>query len=164
VHLQKIKCFIFKSLWNKTSAAAVYPLASQLALSTFSGETMKHFAPALLSLALITGCASIAMAAPPVAVANGVLVGPNQMTLYTFDRDMAGSGKSVCNGPCATNWPPLMAADGAQASGDYTIVTRDDGAKQWAMRGKPLYYWIKDTKPGDTTGDGVNNVWRVVKP
>ena len=89
---------------------------------------MRHFAPALLSLALITGCASIATAAPPVAVANGVLVGPNQMTLYTFDRDMAGSGKSVCNGPCATNWPPLMAADGAKVSGDYTIVTRDDGA------------------------------------
>jgi predicted lipoprotein with Yx(FWY)xxD motif len=94
---------------------------------------MKHIAPAFLSLAMLTGCTTFAVAASPASVANGVLVGPNQMTLYTFDPDMAGSGKSVCNGPCATNWPPLMAAEGA----------------------KPT---------GDTTGDGVNNAWRVVKP
>jgi predicted lipoprotein with Yx(FWY)xxD motif len=86
------------------------------------------------------------------------------MTLYTFDRDVAGSGKSVCNGACATNWPPLMADDSAQASGDYSIVTRDDGKRQVAYKGKPLYYWLKDTKPGEKTGDGFNNVWHVVKP
>ncbi|MBS1215135.1 MAG: hypothetical protein H6R20_109, partial [Proteobacteria bacterium] len=47
--------------------------------------------------------------------------------------------------------------------GDYSIVTRDDGQKQWAYKGKPLYFWIKDAKPGDKTGDGFNNVWRIVK-
>ena len=48
---------------------------------------------------------------PPMAPSKPwtVLVGAGGMTLYTFDRDAAGSGKSVCNGPCATNWPPLMA-------------------------------------------------------
>ena len=86
------------------------------------------------------------------------------MTLYTFDRDAAGSGKSVCNGPCATNWPPVMATADATASGDYTVITRDDGARQWAYKGKPLYLWVKDQKPGDKTGDGVNNAWRVAKP
>ncbi len=126
---------------------------------------MKHLAaPALLSLALLAGCASMGGHTMPAKTMNGVLVGPNQMTLYTFDRDVAGSGKSVCNGPCATNWPPLMVADGAKAHGDYSIVTRDDGGKQWAFRGKPLYYWVKDSKPGDMTGDGVNNAWRIVKP
>ncbi|MDO8773978.1 MAG: hypothetical protein Q7K57_35760 [Burkholderiaceae bacterium] len=115
-----------------------------------------------LTLALLGGCAS--MATVPVKVADGVLVGPNGMSLYTFDKDVAGSGKSVCNGPCATNWPPLMAADTDKAAGDYSIVTRDDGAKQWAMAGKPLYYWIKDTKPGDKTGDGVGKVWQIAKP
>jgi predicted lipoprotein with Yx(FWY)xxD motif len=50
------------------------------------------------------------------------------------------------------------------ASGDYSIVTRDDGKKQWAFKGKPLYYWVKDQKPGDQTGQGVNNVWQVAKP
>ena len=42
------------------------------------------------------------------------------MTLYVFDRDTAGSGKSVCNGPCATNWPPLM-ADKAPPGSDYSV-------------------------------------------
>ncbi len=102
-------------------------------------------------------------AAPGAKMEQDRLVGNNGMTLYTFDKDVAGSGKSVCNGPCATNWPPLSAQAGDQASGDWSIVTRDDGAKQWAYRGKPLYFWVKDQKPGDTTGDGFNNVWRVAK-
>ena len=72
-------------------------------------------------------------------------------------------GKSACNGPCATNWPPLMADGDAKASGDWTVVTRDDGGKQWAYKGKPLYTWAKDAKPGDKTGDGVNNVWHTAK-
>jgi predicted lipoprotein with Yx(FWY)xxD motif len=96
-------------------------------------------------------------------VADGVLVAPNGMTLYTFDRDTA-AGKSACNGPCATNWPPLMVPAGASASGDWSVITRDDGGKQWAYKGKPVYFWAKDAKPGDRTGDGVNNVWRLARP
>jgi predicted lipoprotein with Yx(FWY)xxD motif len=92
-----------------------------------------------------------------------VLTDPKGMTLYVFDKD--SDGKSVCNGPCATNWPPLMAASDAKAEGAYTIVTRDDGGKQWAYKGKPLYTWIKDTKPGDISGDGVaNNSWHIATP
>jgi len=115
-----------------------------------------------LTLAILGGCA--AMASAPAKVADGVLVGPNGMTLYTFDKDVAGTGKSVCNGPCATNWPPFMATATDQASGDYTVITRDDGAKQWAVKGKPVYFWAKDAKPGDKTGDGVNKVWQTAKP
>jgi predicted lipoprotein with Yx(FWY)xxD motif len=113
-----------------------------------------------LSSALLGACA--AFAAPPTKVEGGVLVGPNGMTLYTFDKDSAG--KSVCIGQCATNWPPLTAADADAAGGDYSLVTRDDGKKQWAIKGKPLYYWAKDTKPGDMTGDGLMGAWHVVKP
>jgi predicted lipoprotein with Yx(FWY)xxD motif len=91
-----------------------------------------------------------------------VLTDSKGMTLYTFDKD--GGGKSACNGPCTTNWPPLMASADAKPMGDYTIVTRDDGGKQWAYKGKPLYAWAKDTKPGDTTGDGFNNVWHIATP
>lgn len=120
-------------------------------------------APALLTAALITGCAAISTSTP-VHVADGMLVGPNNMTLYTFDKDMAGSGKSNCNGACATNWPPLMATEADKPSGDLSIVTRDDGKKQWAVKGKPLYFWAKDTKPGDKTGDGFNKVWQVARP
>jgi predicted lipoprotein with Yx(FWY)xxD motif len=114
--------------------------------------------------AVLTGCATMFGPAEPAKVADGVLTGPNGMTLYTFDRDAQGSGKSVCNGACATNWPPLMAAAGDVPSGSYTIVVRDDGKQQWAYKGKPLYYWAKDAKPGDRTGDNVNNVWRLAKP
>lgn len=117
----------------------------------------------VLSAALLGACASMGGAAPA-KVADGVFVGPNGMTLYTFDRDAAGSGKSVCNGPCATNWPPLMAGAAASTSGDWSVVTRDDGAKQWAYKGKPVYFWAKDQKPGDRTGDGFNKVWQLAKP
>jgi predicted lipoprotein with Yx(FWY)xxD motif len=117
----------------------------------------------LFAAALTAGAASMAAAAPA-TLSDGVFVGANGMTLYTFDRDAAGSGKSVCNGPCATNWPPLMASADAKPDGDWTIVTRDDGTKQWAFKRKPVYFWVKDTKPGDRTGDGFNNVWRLAKP
>lgn len=115
-----------------------------------------------LTLILLSGCAS--MYAAPAKVADGVLVGPNGMTLYTFDKDVAGSGKSACNGPCATNWPPLMAAESDKPSGEYTIITRDDGRQQWAVKGKPVYFWSKDSKPGDKTGDGVLKLWQTAKP
>jgi predicted lipoprotein with Yx(FWY)xxD motif len=124
---------------------------------------MRSFAyPAVLLLAA-TLAIPTAFAQAPVKAVGGVLTNTAGMTLYTFDRDEANSGKSVCNGPCAANWPPLAAAADAKPAGAYTIVTRDDGAKQWAYKGKPLYLWVKDQKPGDTTGQGVNNVWQVAK-
>jgi predicted lipoprotein with Yx(FWY)xxD motif len=110
--------------------------------------------------AVIAGCA--AMGDAPARFSRGVLVNTAGMTLYTFDKDPVGSGKSVCNDKCAVNWPPLKAAAQDKPGGDFTIVTRDDGSKQWAYKGKPLYLWVKDQKPGDTSGDGVNNVWRAV--
>ncbi len=112
----------------------------------------------------IPALAQSATAGAPVVVSGGILTSQQGMTLYVFDKDVANSGKSACNGPCATNWPPLMAAEGALPSGEYSIVVRDDGSRQWAVKGKPLYLWIKDQKPGDTTGDGVNQIWRVAKP
>ena len=123
---------------------------------------MRILPAALLCAALLSACASMSNA--PAKVADGVLTGANGMTLYTFDRDVAASGKSVCNGPCATNWPPLMAPEDAKPTGEFTVIVRDDGKKQWAFKGKPLYYWAKDTKPGDKTGDGFNKVWQVAKP
>src|SRR6188768_3265571 len=82
---------------------------------------------AALALAfLLTACASMMTAQAPAKVADGVFVGANGMTLYTFDRDAMGSGKSACNGQCATNWPPLMASASDSSSGDWSVVTRDD--------------------------------------
>ena len=83
------------------------------------------------------------------------------MTLYTFDKDEAN--KSNCYDECAKNWPPYLAAADAKAEGEWTLVDRTDGTKQWAYEGKPVYLWVKDTKPGDVTGDMVGEVWHVVK-
>ncbi|MBV5292320.1 MAG: hypothetical protein JZU58_08180 [Curvibacter lanceolatus] len=121
-------------------------------------------AASLLTAALLGGCASMSAPPPPATVSGDALVGPTGMTLYVFDRDAAGSGKSVCNGACATNWPPLKASATDKARGDYSVITRDDGQLQWAFKGKPLYHWAKDSKPGDRTGDGFNQVWHTARP
>jgi len=110
-----------------------------------------------------------ALAATGAAVTIGdtakgkTLVDQRGMTLYVFDKDTVG--KSACNGPCAANWPPLVASPGSQPSGDYSITTRDDAAAQWAYKGRPLYTWKNDAKPGDITGDGLlDNTWHVATP
>jgi predicted lipoprotein with Yx(FWY)xxD motif len=116
--------------------------------------------------ALLLG--TLAMAGPalaqgaPAKEMNGILTDEAGMTLYTFDKD--SGGKSACNGRCAENWPPLTASASAKPTGHYSIVTREDGTKQWAYEGKPLYRWSKDKKPGDETGNGLlNGQWHVAK-
>ena len=110
--------------------------------------------------------ATIAFSGATLAQAPGKMTGDVMtdsagMTLYMFDKD--AGGKSACNGPCAALWPPLLVAGDAKASGGWSIVAREDGTKQWAFKGKPLYHWSKDQKPGDKTGDGFNGVWHAVK-
>lgn len=120
---------------------------------------------AIAALTIAAGVFAPAYAAEtPAKFEGGVLVGAKGMTLYTFDKDTPGSGKSACDAACVNNWPPLYAADGAAASGDYTIATLYNGKKMWAYKGKPVYYWVKDKKAGDRTGDGVGKVWHVVTP
>jgi predicted lipoprotein with Yx(FWY)xxD motif len=122
-----------------------------------------RFIAATVAVLAVSACAAT-MGAAPAKEEGGALVNTAGMTLYTFDKDMANSGKSVCNGPCAKNWPPLMAGASDAGQGAWSVITRDDGTKQWAYQGKPVYLWIKDQKPGDKTGDGVLNVWHVATP
>ncbi len=108
-----------------------------------------------------------AFGAPPTKQATSskgaILTDQKGMTLYTFDKD--SQGKSACNGPCATNWPVLKAEASDKAEGAYSIITRDDGSKQWSYKGKPLYTFAKDQKPGDVTGDGfLNGAWHIAQP
>jgi predicted lipoprotein with Yx(FWY)xxD motif len=116
-----------------------------------------------IAAVLVLFAVAASAAGAPAAPANGVLATPAGATVYTFDKDSAGSGKSTCNAQCAQNWPPVAAQASDTASGDWSIVTRDDGSKQWAYKGAPLYTFAKDAKPGDTTGDNRGNVWHVVK-
>ncbi len=98
-----------------------------------------------------------AWATPPgVTDKDGAFIAPDGKPLYTFARDMT-PGKSSCNGQCATAWPPLTAAADAKDDGDWTVVARDDGSKQWAYKGKPLYTFAKDTAGKPATG--VSAAW-----
>jgi len=83
------------------------------------------------------------------------------MTLYTFRNDAANT--SNCYDSCAEAWPPFAASASDSASGALGIIERRDGTRQWALNGKPLYFWVGDSARGDATGDGVGGVWDVVR-
>jgi predicted lipoprotein with Yx(FWY)xxD motif len=100
--------------------------------------------------------AGAAWAAPPgVTEKDGAFLAPDGKPLYTFARDTT-LGKSVCNGQCLVNWPALTAAADAKDDGEWTIVTRDEGAKQWAYKNKPLYTFKGDTAGQAATGVSAN--------
>jgi len=95
------------------------------------------------------------------------LTGSNGMTLYIFKNDVANSGKSAAEALAAT-WPPLCPCGspvaGAGMTGALATITRADGKGQVTYNGLPLYSFVDDKRPGDTTGQGVNGVWFVAAP
>jgi predicted lipoprotein with Yx(FWY)xxD motif len=126
-------------------------------------SSIRTLLAAAMSLAII----SSASAAPPAKTATTskgpALTDARGMSLYTFDKD--SDGKSACNGPCAANWPALKAEASDSAGNNYTVIARDDGSKQWAYKGKPLYTFVKDQKAGDISGDGfLNGAWHLAQP
>jgi predicted lipoprotein with Yx(FWY)xxD motif len=114
-------------------------------------------------IASTAGFAQDAMMPTGVKSMGGMLTDGKGMTLYTFDKDTE-AGKSACSGPCLSAWPALVAPADAKPMGEWTVITRDDGTKQWAYKGKPLYTFVHDTKAGEVTGDGKGNVWHTAKP
>jgi predicted lipoprotein with Yx(FWY)xxD motif len=86
-----------------------------------------------------------------------ILVDSEGMTLYYFQKDQKGSGKSKCEGACAEAWPPLItegepeAMQGVKAAMLGTIK-RDDGTTQVTYAGWPLYTFVEDKKPGEDNG------------
>jgi predicted lipoprotein with Yx(FWY)xxD motif len=97
----------------------------------------------------------------PAFFGNGVLVSPGGMTLYTYDHDSQGT--STCDGTCTQTWTPFAPAATDQPFGDFTIVAREDGSRQWAYKGKPVYMYTLDHVMGDTAGDGRDNAWHLVR-
>jgi predicted lipoprotein with Yx(FWY)xxD motif len=120
----------------------------------------------LMALAGLAGCASETQDLGPLKTretAYGtVLADPRGMTLYTAASDRIGV--SNCLKACAQAWPPLLAGADAKPKGRLTLVARDDGGRQWAWEGRPLYRWSKDLSPGDVAGHNYGDVWRVARP
>ena len=122
---------------------------------------------AVVATGLLAGCATPTIATGDLGktrqtAAGNVLVDGKGMTLYTYDKD--APGKSNCTGMCAAFWPPAQAAPGATPQGNFTLVDRGGNARQWAYKGKPLYGYLRDDKPGDASGNGADGVWHVVHP
>ncbi|WP_321794717.1 transcriptional regulator [Caballeronia sp. J97] len=101
-------------------------------------------------------------AAPP-HERDGRLVDEHNMTLYVFNGSGFPDSKS-CEGDCARNFPPALAAPGDVPSGSLQLLNNGHGERQWAFEGKPLYRGLMDKKPGDHGGDGLNTVWHIVQP
>ena len=92
-----------------------------------------------------------------------ILVDPDGFTLYIFTVD--GEGESACYDDCAVTWPPVPADTAVSSDLDQSMfgsIERTDGIGQLTVNGMPLYRYAPDANPGDTTGQGVNDVWFVV--
>lgn len=110
-------------------------------------------------------------AAPLVELADSdlgpIIVAADGLTLYMFDPDAAG--EPTCTGACAGTWPPYYVEDGTElTAGDgldpalLSVVAHPDGGDMLKYGDWPLYYYAGDQAPGDTNGQGVNDVWFVV--
>jgi predicted lipoprotein with Yx(FWY)xxD motif len=109
---------------------------------------------AMFLAATVSGCAATGAASGPITDEDG-------MTLYIFERDERGSGESACYGSCAENWPPVPA--GNAGGPGYGSIMRVDGVKQLTYEGWPVYYFAGDRVAGEMNGDGLGNVWHVLR-
>jgi predicted lipoprotein with Yx(FWY)xxD motif len=121
---------------------------------------------ALAALVIIAAPASATLPADVQIMrsdAGAVLLDARGRVLYTYARDTQPD-VSTCVAECAKAWPPLAVRDSApQPVADWSAITRPDGSRQWAFRGKPLYTYAKDDAPRVALGDRVGQAWRVAR-
>ncbi|MBM0274768.1 hypothetical protein [Micromonospora tarensis] len=101
---------------------------------------------------------------------NPVVVNGAGLTLYRFDKDSNNPPTSNCSGDCAVTWPPVTVTPGGKIfiagikKAAVGTVRRADGTRQVTINGWPVYRFAKDTKRGDTLGQGVGGTWFGVTP
>jgi predicted lipoprotein with Yx(FWY)xxD motif len=133
-------------------------------------QSMQALLPlSAMTILTLSLSSALAMTASPAKVEKTsigtVLANQKGMTLYTFTKDK--TDKSECTGKCAVFWPPFTAPANANSRGNWTVITRPNGEKQWAYDGKPLYTFVKDKKPGQDEGNGIRHFggyWEVAHP
>lgn len=153
--------------------AAVGTLALALA-ACGSAATSTPAAPVASSSSSAAGSSSSSSSASSTGEATvklattslgSVVVDAKGRSLYMYTKDTKGSGTSTCTGQCLAAWPPLFATGtptGDGVTGTLGTIDTPDGKKQVTLNGWPLYYWAKDAKPGDVTGQNVGKVWFVL--
>lgn len=115
----------------------------------------------LFSLSVLTACGTYQnLGKGSTSNSNAAVTTASGMSLYTFDKD--SNGESACYDACALKWPPYLGSEAAPAQAA-TKSQRKDGSEQWVLNGSPLYTWVGDVNPGDTTGDGVGGVWHTAR-
>lgn len=149
-----------------TTAATVAPTTAS---SLPAAPTPTTAAPAAAATDLKTRDNVNSVGPSRVDALGTVLTDAAGLTLYTFNADQAAPGKSQCNAGCSSVWPPATSAGAsptkpASVSGDLTLITREDGTKQMAYKGRPLYHYASDKAPGDAFGQNVAGAWFVAKP
>ena len=113
---------------------------------------------------LVIGTALAAQDMPEsVLIRNGIFTDGRGMALYVSDTDRAPDVSS-CYDNCGPNWPAFNPAETDRDTGEWKIITRDDGTKQWAYKQKPVYRFLLDRQPGDVKGNGIGNVWHAARP
>lgn len=125
---------------------------------------------ARLALAALATLAVIACAGPEARLGQvrttdigPVLVDAKGYTLYVHAEDPPG--ESHCTPACTVYWPPVEPAAGARAEGDFSIIVRQGGTRQWAYKGKPLYRFAFEVGPGHTGGEGAaDGEWHAARP
>jgi len=149
-----------------------------VALAGCSSTTGAPTTPASASPSMSASASASASASkapvmnPDAATASGklgqIIVDGKGMTAYVWDKDTANSGVSACTGPCATLWPAITSTSASPTvtgiTGTVATITGVNGGKQITINGLPIYAFSKDTKPGDTNGQGVLNIWHVLSP
>jgi predicted lipoprotein with Yx(FWY)xxD motif len=143
--------------------AAVAALAIVLAACGGGGDDQGSGATATTAVAQQATEGTVAVASTNL---GEVLVDAKGRTLYVFTKDKGD--QSVCSGKCAAAWPALTVTGaatpgtGVQAS-LLSTSKQVNGSTQVTYGGKPLYYFAGDKAPGDTKGQGLNDVWWVVR-
>ncbi len=112
---------------------------------------------------VLTACGWLGRLDAPGSFAGPYLIDRSGFALYRFDRDVAYSRVSMCVDGCVETWRPYLAAPGARRIGDFALIQRSDGERQWVYRGIPLYRYALDRAPGEYRGQGVDDLWRVVE-
>lgn len=101
---------------------------------------------------------------PPAIKLNGIMVGSaNRLTLYTYEGD--GPLQSNCLESCIKHWLPFYANEHDVSRGDFSVFTRQDGRKQWALMNKPLYFWAGEWLPSEEHMEEKNHDprWKVFR-